>query len=203
MRGRSMQRDGDVTSTPQHIRHNSSTRSNVQHNDALPSAVESQSVSFLKEPSPSRNMGPTLDSSAWRGAPTDRPVLSDRAVMTSLSKAQADTERNRKSNMSSSSAAHIPSSNLHPQTHTHIDTEILDLRDSGIHRTIPVVGRTVDFQNSEVRRSTVPTLYFRSQVTSFGMTAIGTNSRQKVELCNASSEEVCSLSVFINSSAII
>ena len=196
MRARNMQRDNDITTTTQHIRHNSSIREGVQCSFAPSCAnVDSQSVSLLRESSPRRNMGPLLDSAAWRGSWTDRSILSDRAVMTSLSRAQADIERNRNHSVFFS-AAHIPSSNtLHPHAHTHTDSEILDLKDSNA-RVIPVGGRTVDFLNSEVRRTAVPTLYFRSQVTSFGMTAIGTNSRQKVELCNASSEEVCSLTAF-------
>lgn len=42
----------------------------------------------------------------------------------------------------------------------------------------------------EVKRSPSASLYFRSQVANFGMTAVGTNARQKLELCNSSGEEV-------------
>jgi hypothetical protein len=42
----------------------------------------------------------------------------------------------------------------------------------------------------EVKRSPSAALYFRSQVANFGMTAVGTNARQKLELCNSSGEEV-------------
>ena len=42
----------------------------------------------------------------------------------------------------------------------------------------------------EAKRSPSASLYFRSQVANFGMTAVGTNARQKLELCNSSGEEV-------------
>lgn len=194
MRGRRMERDNDaMTMTPEQSRYNSSTRDSLQYNYAASATADSQSVSILKESSPRRTMGQLLESSAaWKGSYTDRSVLSDRAVMTSLSRAQADIERNRNYGPSSSSAAHTLSSNaLHLPTHT--EKEILDLKDTNIYSVMPINARTVDFQGTEVRRSPTPTLYFRSQVSNFGMTAVGTNSRLKVELCNASADEVGTL----------
>ena len=44
--------------------------------------------------------------------------------------------------------------------------------------------------NTRPRNVPSSSLYFRSQIANFGMTAVGCNSRQKLELCNSSSEEV-------------
>ena len=58
---------------------------------------------------------------------------------------------------------------------------------------VPSAKGTWTHRAPEMKRSPSASLYFRSQVANFGMTAVGTNARQKLELCNSSGEEVGSV----------
>ena len=56
----------------------------------------------------------------------------------------------------------------------------------------------VRYGNQNLDRRSIPkslvlssSLYFRSQIANFGRTAVGCNSRLKLELCNSSTDEVC------------
>ena len=105
----------------------------------------------------------------------------------------------------------------HPHSYNPCQPEelVYDLRESMVNlpknqnvtlqQSIPSLENTaasssslaVRYGHQNIDRKPIPksvvlssSLYFRSQIANFGMTAVGCNSRLKLELCNSSSEEV-------------